>query len=149
MNVTRSESVILICRPNRCVVPLLDPASHRPGADLQKLGGLDNRVERGKRRGGGCGGRHWFRSSSRLATNSVAAWRARRQTSFTRAASCEEEIASTAADLLATAASAFPRCLSMICPRSSRTSTADDGRDLGRRMEFIMFRSALDFTFCI
>ncbi len=41
-------------------IPFLDPASHRPGADLQKLGGLGNGVERGKRRGAGCGCRHWF-----------------------------------------------------------------------------------------
>ncbi len=59
--------------------PFLDPAAHRPGTDLQKLSRLGNGVERGERRGAGCGCRRWFLSSSLSATNSVAAWRARRR----------------------------------------------------------------------
>ncbi len=43
----------LPAEPVRPQIPFLDPASHRPGTDLQKLGGLGHGVERGERRGAG------------------------------------------------------------------------------------------------
>ena len=37
----------LPAEPVHLQIPFLDPASHRPGTDLQKLGGLGHGVERG------------------------------------------------------------------------------------------------------
>ena len=48
----------LPAEPVHLQLPFLDPASHRPGTDLQKLGRLGHGVERGERQGGGCGRRH-------------------------------------------------------------------------------------------